>query len=59
MVCHQLVEDFEDIFWNHRTVLMRILSAFRTVALKTLEVEAHIIPTQLRLHYWAQRIIAR
>ncbi|KAJ5876421.1 reverse transcriptase [Penicillium soppii] len=42
-----------------RTVLIRILSAFRTVATATLEVEAHILPTHLRLRYRAQRTIAR
>ncbi|KAJ5240343.1 reverse transcriptase [Penicillium citrinum] len=42
-----------------RTVLIRILSAFRTVATATLEIEAHILPTHLRLRYRAQRTIAR
>ncbi|GAA3296697.1 hypothetical protein GCM10020218_080510 [Dactylosporangium vinaceum] len=42
-----------------RTVLIRILSAFRTVATTTLEVEAHILPTHLRLRHRAQRTIAR
>ena len=42
-----------------RTVLIRTLSAFRTVATTTLEVEAHILPTHLRLRYRAQRTIAR
>ncbi|KAK9847031.1 Endonuclease/exonuclease/phosphatase [Penicillium brevicompactum] len=41
-----------------RTSLVRILSAFRTVATATLEVEAHIFPTHLRLRYRAQRTIA-
>ncbi|CDM38421.1 Probable transposable element [Penicillium roqueforti FM164] len=42
-----------------RTALIRILSAFRTVATATLEVEAHILPTHLRLRHRAQRTIAR
>ncbi|KAJ5642550.1 reverse transcriptase [Penicillium lividum] len=42
-----------------RTALIRILSAFRTVATTTLEVEAHILPTHLRLRHRAQRTIAR
>ncbi|KAJ6185551.1 reverse transcriptase [Penicillium mononematosum] len=42
-----------------RNVLIRILSAFRTVATATLEVEAYILPTHLRLRHRAQRTIAR
>ncbi|KAJ5737344.1 uncharacterized protein N7483_002469 [Penicillium malachiteum] len=42
-----------------RTVLIRILSAFRTVATTTLEVESHVLPTHLRLRLCAQRTIAR
>jgi ribonuclease HI len=38
---------------------IRILSAFRTVATATLEVEAHILPTHLRLRHRAQRTITR
>ncbi|OGE46890.1 hypothetical protein PENARI_c093G11063, partial [Penicillium arizonense] len=41
-----------------RTVLIRILSAFRTVATTALEVEAHILPTHLRLRHRAQNTIA-
>ena len=41
-----------------RTSLIRILSAFRTVATTTLEVEAHVLPTHLRLRHRAQRTIA-
>ena len=41
-----------------RTALIRILSAFRTVATTTLEVEAHILPTHLRLRHRAQNTIA-
>jgi hypothetical protein len=41
-----------------RTTLIRILSAFRTVATATLEVEAHILPTHLRLRHRAQNTIA-
>ncbi|OGE46524.1 hypothetical protein PENARI_c208G11671 [Penicillium arizonense] len=41
-----------------RTTLIRILSAFRTVATTTLEVEAHILPTHLRLRHRAQNTIA-
>ncbi|KXG45142.1 reverse transcriptase [Penicillium griseofulvum] len=44
---------------DYRTALIRILSAFRTVATKTLEVEAHMLPTHLRLRHRAQRTIAR
>jgi ribonuclease HI len=42
-----------------RISLIRILSAFRTVATTTLEVEAHILPTHLRLRHRAQNTIAR
>ncbi|KAI3049910.1 hypothetical protein CBS147353_11666 [Aspergillus niger] len=42
-----------------RTVLIRVLSAFRTVATTTLEVEAYVLPTHLRLRHRAQRTIAR
>ena len=42
-----------------RTLLIRILSAFRTVATSTLEVEAYVLPTHLRLRHRAQRTIAR
>lgn len=42
-----------------RTVLVRVLSAFRTVATETLEVEARILLTHLRLRHRAQRTIAR
>lgn len=42
-----------------RTALIRILSAFRTVATATLEVEAQILPTHLRLRHRAQRTITR
>jgi ribonuclease HI len=42
-----------------RVPLIRILSAFRTVATTTLEVEAHVLPTHLRLRHRAQRTIAK
>jgi ribonuclease HI len=42
-----------------RVTLIRILSAFRTVATTTLEVEAHVLPTHLRLRHRAQRTIAK
>jgi ribonuclease HI len=42
-----------------RAPLIRILSAFRTVATTTLEVEAHVLPTHLRLRCRAQHTIAR
>ena len=42
-----------------RTSLIRVLSAFRTVATTTLEVEAHVLPTRLRLRRRAQVTIAR
>jgi ribonuclease HI len=42
-----------------RTSLIRILSAFRTVATKTLEVEAHVLPIHLRLRHRAQSTISR
>ncbi|KAK9846241.1 hypothetical protein MYU51_001967 [Penicillium brevicompactum] len=40
-----------------RTALIRILSAFRTVATTTLEVEAHVLSTHLRLRQRAQNTI--
>lgn len=42
-----------------RAALLRIISAFRTVATQTLEVECHILPTHLRLKRRAQEVIAR
>ena len=42
-----------------RTALIRILSAFRTVATPTLEVECHVTPTRLRLKRRAQEVIMR
>jgi hypothetical protein len=42
-----------------RGALIRILSAFRTVATSTLEVEAYILPTHLRLRQRAQNTITR
>ena len=42
-----------------RSALIRILSAFRTVATSTLEVEAYVLPTHLRLRHRAQNTIAR
>jgi hypothetical protein len=42
-----------------RTSLIRILSAFRTVATSTLDVEAHILPTYLRLRHRAQTTITK
>ncbi|KAJ9480892.1 hypothetical protein VN97_g12629 [Penicillium thymicola] len=40
-----------------KTALIRILSAFRTVATTTLEVEAHDLPTHLRLRHRGQNTI--
>ncbi|KAJ5608329.1 hypothetical protein N7537_004948 [Penicillium hordei] len=40
-----------------RTALVRILSAFRTVATTALEMEVHVLPTHLRLRRRAQRTI--
>jgi len=42
-----------------RAPLIRILSAFKTVATTTLEVEAHILSTNLRLRHRAQQTITR
>lgn len=42
-----------------RTALLRIISAFRTVATQTLEVECHLLPTHLRLKQRAQDVIAK
>lgn len=42
-----------------RTSLIHILSAFRTVAAATLEVEAYVPPTHFRLRHRAQNTIAR
>ena len=42
-----------------RAALIRILSAFRTMATTTLEVEAYVLPTHLRLRQRAQNTIAR
>ena len=42
-----------------RTALIRVLSAFRTVATSTLDVEAHVLPTHLRLRHRAQSTITR
>ena len=40
-----------------RTALIRILSAFKTVATSTMEVEAHVLPTRLRLKRRAQNVV--
>lgn len=42
-----------------RAALIRVLSAFRTVATSTLEVEAHVLPTHLRLRHRGQNTITR
>ena len=42
-----------------RAALLRIISAFRTVATQALEVECHVLPTRLRLKRRAQDVIAR
>lgn len=42
-----------------RTSLVRIISAFRTVATTALEVEAQVLPTDLRLRPRAQNTITR
>ena len=42
-----------------RTALIRVLSAFKTVATQTLEVEAYTLPTLLRLKQRAQTVVAR
>ncbi|KAI3014160.1 hypothetical protein CBS147347_11515 [Aspergillus niger] len=42
-----------------RTALIRILSAFRTVATSTLDVEAYILPIHLRLRHRAQTTITQ
>ncbi|OQE09663.1 hypothetical protein PENFLA_c105G04679 [Penicillium flavigenum] len=42
-----------------RAALTRILSAFRTVATSTLEVEADVLPSHLRLRYRAQTTITK
>jgi ribonuclease HI len=41
-----------------RTALIRTLSAFKTVATATLEVEAYVLPTRLRLKKRAQDVVA-
>jgi hypothetical protein len=38
--------------------LLKILSAFRTVTTQTLEVEAYVLPTNLRLKQRAQNVIS-
>ena len=42
-----------------RAALLRIISAFRTVATQTLEMECHILPTHLRLKQRGQDVISR
>jgi ribonuclease HI len=42
-----------------RTALLKVLSAFRTVATQTLEAEAHVLPSHLRLKLRAQDTISR
>src|SRR4051794_24839658 len=41
-----------------RSALIRVHSSFRTVATQTLEVEAHVPPTRLRLKQRAQDVIS-
>jgi hypothetical protein len=72
-VCVTPVVDYASTVWHdplrdkthlrhlntvQRTSLIRILSAFKTVATTTLEVEAHILPTRLHLRHRAQNTIA-
>ena len=42
-----------------RAALLCIISAFRWVATKTLEVECHILPTHLRLKKRSQDVVSR
>lgn len=42
-----------------RNELIRILCAFKTVPTSTMEVEAHVLPTHLRLRHRAQNAITR
>ena len=42
-----------------RAALLRIISAFRTVATQALEVECHVLPTHLRLKRRGQDVLAR
>ena len=42
-----------------RTALIRVLSAFQTVATSTLDFEGHVLPTHLRLRHRAQSTITR
>lgn len=42
-----------------RTALLRTISAFRSVATQTLEIECHILPTHLRLKQRGQDVAAR
>lgn len=42
-----------------RTALIRILSAFKAVSMEAIEVESHMLPTNLRLKQRAQIVAAR
>jgi ribonuclease HI len=42
-----------------RAALLRIISAFRSVATQSLEVECHILPTHLRLKQRGQDVVSR
>ena len=42
-----------------RAALLRIVSAFKTVATRVLEVECHILPTRLRLKKRGQEVVLR
>ncbi|THC94016.1 hypothetical protein EYZ11_006525 [Aspergillus tanneri] len=61
-VWHNPLRDKRHLKWLdtvQRSALIRILSAFRTTATATMEVETYILPTHLRLKQRAQNVIVK
>lgn len=61
-VWHNPLKDKRHLKWLdtvQRSALIRILSAFRTIATATMEVETYILPTHLRLKQRAQSVIVK
>jgi ribonuclease HI len=61
-VWHNPLKDKRHLKWLdtvQRSALICILSAFRTIATATMEVEIYILPTHLRLKQRAQKVIVK
>ncbi|KAI3045365.1 hypothetical protein CBS147353_11800 [Aspergillus niger] len=61
-VWHNPLKDKRHLKWLdtvQRSALIRILSAFRTIATATMEVETYVLPTHLRLKQGVQEVIVK